>query len=208
MSALDLYLTEVRPWAPGVPDPVAYKAIRSAAIEFCERTRLWKYEDDYDVTAEDCGEIFTPNGSVLHDVEIMMFDGRPLLPKTSRDLDAIMPRWRLGIDQTSGLSLYFTQIEQNSFRIVPANDGHINLCLRLKPSPTTMELPDFLANEYKEIIGWGALGRLLTTPGQSYSSPDLATYYRGLFIEKIDRLSTKGTTGQQNAPKRSRSRFF
>lgn len=208
MSALDLYLTEVRPSAPGVPDPVAFKAIRSAAIEFCERTRLWKYEDDYDVTAEDCGEIFTPNGSVLHDVEIMMFDGRELLPKTSRDLDAIMPRWRLGNDETSGLSMYFTQIEQNSFRIVPANDGHINLCLRLKPSPTTMELPDFLANEYKEIIGWGALGRILTIPGQSYSSPDLATYYRGLFIEKIDRLSTKSTTGQQNAPKRSRSRFF
>jgi hypothetical protein len=45
-------------------------------------------------------------------------------------------------------------------------------------------------------------------PGQSYSNPELAVFYGNKFSEKLDRLSIKGVTGQQNAPKRSRARFF
>ena len=63
MSSLDSFLPYVRPWAPGVPDPTAYKAIRQAAVEFCERTRLWKFEDDFDVNEDDCNSgILTPSG--------------------------------------------------------------------------------------------------------------------------------------------------
>ena len=209
MSALDVFLTEVRPWAPGVPDPVAFKAIRGASIEFCKRTRMWKFEDDYDVSAEDAGEIFTPTGSVLHDIEVVEFDGKELTPIAARDLDKKVPRWRTTpIEENSGLPQYVTQIQQNALRIVPALAGHVYVCLRLKPDPNAMEVPDFLADEYREVIGWGALGRLLTIPGQSYSSGELAQYYKALFEQEIDRLSTKGTTGQQNAPKRTRPRFF
>lgn len=208
MSTLDTFLSHVRPWAPGVPDPTAYKAIRLAAIEFCERTRLWRYEDTLTVTVEDCnGGIFTPNGSQLHDIETVQFNGRELRPVATRDLDRLSPGWRDG-DASSGLPTYYTQIAPNTLRIVPAMAGTLYLCLRLKPAQDASDLPDFIASEYRELIGWGALGRLLTVPGQSYTNPELATYYAGKFTERIDRLSTKGTTGQQNAPKRTRARFF
>lgn len=208
MSAIDTFLTEVRPWAPGVADVTAFKHIRLAAIEFCERTRLWKVEDDYDVTEEGCNDgIFTPSGSILHDIETVMFDGNELHPKATRDLDRLIPGWRTG-QVGSGLPQYYTQIEQNTLRVVPAMAGHLYLCLRLKPSQDTMDLPDFLASEYREVIGWGALGRILTVPGQSYSNPELASFYMGRFSEKLDRLSNKGTTGQQHAPKRSRGSFY
>lgn len=208
MSTLDTFLSYVRPWAPGVPDPTAYKAIRAAAIEFCERTRLWKYEDDFDVTVEDCNSgIFTPNGSQLHDIEVILFNGRELAPKATRDLDRLVPDWRLSTAAT-GLPSYFTQIDQNTLRIVPAMAGHLYLCVRLKPAQDAMDLPDFIANEYRETIGWGALGRILTIPGQSYTNPELGAFYAGKFAERLDRLSTKGVTGQHGAPKRSRARFY
>jgi hypothetical protein len=208
MSSLDSFLTYVRPWAPGVSDPTAHKNIRLAAIEFCERTRLWRYEDDYDVTEEDCnGGIFTPNGSILHDIETVMFDGRELDPIATRDLDRHEKGWRTN-ESSGGLPKFYTQIAQNTLRIVPAMAGHVYLCLRLKPSQDCTDIPDFIRNEYAEVIGWGALGRILTVPGQSFSSPDLGQFYLDKFTTKIDRLSTKGTTGQQNAPKRSRARFY
>lgn len=208
MSSLDSFLGYVRPWAPGVPDPTAYKAIRGAAIEFCERTRLWKYEDEFAVTIDDCNSgIFTPNGSVVHDIEVVLFDGRELLPAATRDLDRLEKGWRTN-ESGGGLPKYFTQIDQSTLRIVPAMEGTVYLCLRLKPSQDTNEVPDFISREYNEVIGWGALGRILTIPGQSYSNPELATYYSQKFTDKIDRLSNKGTTGQQNAPKRTRARFF
>ncbi len=206
MSALDDFLTKVRPWAPGVPDPVAYDAIRSAAIEFCERTRLWRYEDTYDIAAADDGEVFAPVGSVLHDIEAIEFDGRKLTPIATVDLDEKVPRWRT--DPVPGLPEWYTQVEQNLIRIVPPQDGQLYVCVRLKPDATTTELPEFIAREYREVIGWGALGRLLMIPGQSFSNPDMAQYYKALFEQKIDRLSTKGTTGQQNAPKRTKPRYF
>lgn len=206
MSSLDDFLHKVRPLAPGVADPVAYDAIRSAAIEFCERTRLWRYEDSYPVTADDGGDIFTPSGAVLHDIEAIAHDGRKLRPIASVDLDEKVPRWRT--EPVQGLPEWYTQIEQNQIRIVPPLAGDLYVCLRLKPDQTTTELPEFLAREYREVIGWGALGRLLMIPGQSYSNPDMAQYYKSLFDQKIDRLSTKGATGQQNAPKRTRPRYF
>lgn len=208
MSSLDSFLPYVRPWAPGVPDPTAYKAIRQAAIDFCERTRLWQYEDDYDVTEQDCiGGIFTPNGSQLHDIEIVMFNGQELIPKAPRDIDRLEKGWRTG-DLGSGLPKYYTQTEQNALRLVPAMDGHVYLSLRLKPAQDATELPDFISREYNEVIGWGALSRILTVPGQSYTNPDLAMFYAQKFIEKLDRLNLKGSTGQQNARKRSKASFY
>lgn len=208
MSNLDTFLGHVRPWAPGVPDPTAYKNIRLAAIEFCERTRLWKFEDEFDVTAAaPTSDITTPTGSILHDIEVVLFNGQELLPKAARDLDRLERGWRTN-ELGSGLPKYFTQIDQATLRVVPVMDGTVYLCARLKPAQDADELPDFLANEYREVIAWGALGRILTIPGQSYSNPDLGTYYASRFGEKVDRLSTKGTTGQMNAPKRSRARFY
>lgn len=226
MSTLDAFLPSVRPWAPGVPDVTAHKNIRLAAIEFCERTRLWRFEDDYDVTVETCNAgIFVPNGAALHDIEMVMFDGRELLPKATRDVDRLQTgtRWRTNgniigsvaggnqmvvLPPPTSIPKYYTQIDQNSLRVVPAMAGHVYICTRLKPTQDATAIPDFIANEYREVIGWGALGRILTIPGQSYSSPDLGAFYAQKFTEKLDRLSTKGVTGQQNAPKRSRARYF
>ena len=210
MSVLDTFLPEVRPWAPGVPDTTAYKAIRGAAIEFCERTKLWKYENTIAVLSTDpaTSTVTTAADSALFDIEVALFDGNELTPKTARDVDDLMPGWRIG-DLGTGMPQYITQIEQNKITIVPgpAVDGSLYLCLRLKPSQTAMTLPDFMA-DYAECLGWGALGRILTVPGQSYSNPELATYYMARFGEKLHQLSNKGSTGQQNAPKRTKSSFY
>lgn len=210
MSTLDSFLPEVRPWAPGVPDTTAFKALRGAAIEFCERTKLWKYESTTTVLSTDpaTSTITTPADSAVHDIEVALFEGSELTPKATRDLDAIMPGWRTG-DIGTGQPAYITQIAQNTLTLVPAPyvDGSLYLCLRLKPSQTALTLPDFM-NDYAECIGWGALGRILTVPGQSYSNPELATYYTTRFLTKLDALSLKGATGQQNARKRTKSSFY
>ena len=207
---LDTLLPEVRPWAPGVPDQTAYKALRGAAIEFCERTRLWKYENTVAVLATDpaTSTIQLPIEAAVHDIEVALFSGVELTPKAPRDLDEWMPGWRTG-DLSTGQPRYITQIEQNKITLVPATyaDGSLYLCLRLKPSQNAMTLPDFMA-DYAECLGWGALGRLLTVPGQSYSNPDLAAFYTTRFISKLDSLSLKGSLGQQNATKRSKSRYY
>lgn len=205
MITLDSFLSDIRPYAPGVPDQVAYKHLRAAAIEFCERTRLWKWEDDYDMPETDCEQIMTPSSSVLHDIEKVEFDQKELRPVSTTDLDRLSKGWRTM--NPVGMPDFVTQIDQNTLRVVPAQAGHIYLCLRLKPSQDAMELPDFMT-EYRECIAWGALGRILMVPGQSYTSIDMGQFYLQRFDSKVNGLTNKGSKGQQNAPKRSRARFF
>lgn len=206
MTPLDAFLPEIRPYAPGVPDQVAFKHLRNAAIEFCERTKLWKWEDDYDMPATDCEQVITPSNSTVMDFEKVIFDGNDLRPVATVDLDRLSPGWRT--EAPTGMPQYITQIEQNTLRIVPALAGHLYLCLRLKPSKDADELPDFLDIEYREVLSWGALSRILMVPGQSYTSPDMAQFYAQRFDNKVGSLSAKGSKGQMNAPKRTRARFF
>ena len=81
MSALDTFLSHVRPWAPGVPDPTAFKNIRLAAIEFCERTRLWKYDITVAISEQKAAPV-APTYSAIHAIESATLNGLPLAPIT------------------------------------------------------------------------------------------------------------------------------
>ncbi len=207
---LDSLLPELRPWAPGVSDQAAYKGLRGAAIELCERTRLWKWESTIAVLSTDPSTftVALPTGAALHDVEVAMYDGRELTPMAARDVDEKFHGWSTG-DLGTGLPEVLTQVVQDTLTLVPAPsaDGSLYLRLRLKPSQSAQILPDFM-REYAECLGWGALGRILTVPGQSFSNPDLATFYTQRFIMKLDALATKGTKGQQAARKRTRPSYY
>lgn len=210
MSALDTFLPEVRPWAPGVPDVVAYKAIRNAAVEFCQRTRLWKWESTVAVLATDDATraITIPTGSEIIDFEAVLWDGLKLTPKSTEELDGILPGWRTGLIGP-GVPQHITQVNEDTLRLVPApmQDGSLYLCLRLQPAQNATTLPDFM-DKHREALGWGALARLLMTPGQSYTNPELAMAYGARFEARLNTKSQAGSRGQQNARIRTKSSLY
>lgn len=206
MKSFDEFLPDINVYAPGCAVPTAYLAIRQAATEFCERTRLWRYADDFDITEDDAEGINTPYGSVLHEIELVQHDGRELGPRTVSWLDAFEKGWRAGA--LDGQPSYVTQTEPNTLRIVPFQAGHIDLFVWLKPSGDAEEVPDFLVDQYRETIAHGALGRLLAIPGKPYSNPQLATAFIQSWVSRLDALSAAGTAGQQRGRTRTRASFF
>lgn len=206
MKSLDAFAPNIRLYAPGVADPTMYFAIRQAAIEFCERTRLWRYEDDFAVTADDCESILAPNGSEIHEIEAVFFNGVELDPKSTSWLDDHMRGWRQG--ELSGLPKYFTQTEPNTIRLVPQEAGTVGLHVWLKPSQYADELPDWMVDQHRETIAFGALARVLLIPNQSFTNPELGAAFGSAFQGKLDKLFSKGLTGQQRAPARTRATFF
>lgn len=208
MKSLSEFLTSINAYAPGCAVPTAYFGIRQAAIEFCERTKLWRHEDELTVTAADPETIVTPTGAVLIDIETATFNGgEPLVPQTARWLDARYPTWRTG-GVVDGEPAYLTQLDQNTVRIVPGQAGTLNISMWLKPSQDCTTVPDFLPDQYRETIAWGALGRILMTPNQPYTNPQLAANFLAGFDSKITGLSGKGITGQQRARVRTTASFF
>lgn len=206
MKSLDEFAANVKLYAPGCPDPTMYFALRQSAIEFCERTRMWRYEDEFAVAAEDCEAITAPSGSEIHEIEAVFFNGNKLTAATTSWLDEHMRGWRAGL--VSGYPKYVTQSRPDTISIVPRMAGTLALHVFLKPSQDAEELPDWMADKYRAVISHGALGHILLIPNQSFTNPELGGVFGSSFQAKIDKLSAKGLTGQQRAPARTRATYF
>lgn len=205
---LDTFMPLIMPHAKGAPIPTVYAAIRNAAIQFCERTRLWRWTDEFDVNHAQCEQIDTPRDSVIFEIERIRFNGTSLMPISTAQLDDDYPHLSWENYNTNGIPQYYTQREEGSVMIGPRATGLLRWDLFLKPHPEALSLPKFMADNYRQVIAEGALGYLLMTPEQPFSNPDLATFYQMKFSSRLDTLSTKKSTGQQRAHVRVRPNWF
>lgn len=208
MKDLDEFLPSIRPYAPGVADPTAYFAIRQASIEFCEKTRMWRYEDEFDITADDFEGLLAPPSSVVHDIEGVWFDGTKLRHVTPNKLDELVSDWRSGDTKPTGVPSYVTQTEPNTIILVPFGTGTVKLSLFLKPAQDAIEVPDFLVDQHRETIAFGALARILMIPNQSFTDPNMGAAFGQAFQSRLDGKKDAGIRGQQRAPTRTKASFF
>lgn len=205
MTDLDVFLPRILPYAPGCPEPTAFAAIILAAQQFCERTRLWRDEDQFNITPSSCNVVCVPEGAVLFEIEHALLDGRPLEPISVGDLDRDTPDWRTR--EASG-GRWITQTEPGAVLVVPKCSGSLLLTTTLKPAEEADQLPDFLAREHRQVIADGALAEILMTPNQPFTAPDRAQFYAMRFENRLGQLSTASIKGQQRAPTRTRPQFF
>jgi hypothetical protein len=210
MTDLDTFLTKVLPLCPGVPEPVAHEHIRNACIAFCEETLLWRFEDSFDL-GEDPNLLCAPGESVIVKIERCDWNGMRLDPATVGWLDDRYPDWRSTERLWEGQPKWFTQIGYDSIRVVPQSNqtppGTIDVSLILKPSEDAEQVPDFLARQYRQTIGWGAAAGILMLPKQSFSDPERAVYYQGKFDQALGKKSLQ-QAGQQLGPIRTKANFL
>lgn len=205
MKPLDLLFPRIMPRARNCPAPVAEAGIRAAAIEFCERTRLWRFEDSFETSEASCDVVAVPYGAVLHEIESARFNGSRLEPVSISWLDDEIGRWR---EMTASAASWITQVEPNTVRVVPAAEGRLDLSLILKPSNDASELPDWMIQSHAKELADGALAEILTIPGQPFYNPDLAIFHANRFRAELDRLFNANIKGQQRAPTRTKPHFF
>jgi hypothetical protein len=206
MVLLDDLLTEVLPLAPNVPEPIAIKHLRDCAREFCERTKAWRDNDSFEVSAPDFEVLRSTDQTSIVAIEEARLNGHRLSPIAIVDLDREEPGWRTNIDEAT--ARWVTQLQLDSLTVYPREPGTLTLGLVLKPSRTSIEVPDWLVEQYGTQIGRGAAGRVLVSPGVEYANPTIGS---PLIIEFSDFLDTASTTvrkGQQGARKRTRPVYF
>ena len=197
----------IKPGCIGAPEPLIDSCILKAAIEFCERTRMWRVIETVTITGND--PIVAPADAAILKIEDVRFDGRQLEPIAVSDLNNLYP------DQdwaaiTQEQPRYITQLTPNTMMLVPSPpaSGEVKLAMQLKPSQTTEQLPDFIFDLYQKVIADGALAEILATPGQSYTNTDMAGVYSARFQQKLDALSILSVRGQHGAPVRTKPSYF
>jgi len=195
VAAYSSLVKEVLPYVPFCPDSLVESNLRSATIEFCERSKAYildmdafntisgVYEYDFDI----------PTGTEVHQVLQMTYDGRDMDPISPRSLDLNYPDWR---DRTGRPHVYL-QKTPSTFWLVPVPQGSFPVIasVALKPSRTSNNIDTTISNQYRDGIIYGTLYRLLRMPGREWTDINAAREYLAQFNNEITQAELRARGG-------------
>ena len=195
MAAYSSLVKEVLPYVPLCPDSLVEQNLRSATIEFCERSKAYildidpfntisgVYEYDFDI----------PTGTEVHQILLMTHDGRDMDPISPRSLELNYPDWR---NRTGNPHVYL-QKTSTTFWIVPVPSGskQVITSVALKPSRTSNNIDTTISNTYRDAIIYGTLYRLLRMPNREWTDIGAAQEYLFQFNVEIQQAELRARGG-------------
>ncbi|MFC3074913.1 phage adaptor protein [Shinella pollutisoli] len=204
-------IDEFLPWAlvhaPNCSDLIAYRYLREAARDFCERTKAWRETDEMRLDPMGCEAICTVPDADIVSIENAAVDGVPLEPVTLAWLDEHRAGWERRTEE--GSPQFITQVEPNTVAVFPRSSGRLSMRLVLKPSLTAMTMPAFLLGKWASDIGKGAAAQILLLPiDDGGGDPAKAADLGAAFQRRINAEMFSVAKGQQRAPLRTKASFF
>lgn len=190
MVPLKDFRPDIKMSVGNVHEPIIDRAISGAAIEFCDKTRLWseelnplvltpeisEYELDYDCITR-----------VLIGLTEVYIDGAHLAPVPLANLNKMVRDWR---SKTALKPTNYYLSEPNKIQLYPAPNadasGELTFRGSFKPHRKSTELPDFIYNDYYDAIVAGAEYRLHSMKGKSWYSPNDAMESKQVFNGYVD----------------------
>lgn len=199
MIAITSWLPDVLPSLPGCPEPSVIRAIRDAAIEFCNRSLIWRHEMEPIPVVKGIGdyELDVPrDANIAGFIRVRHSDRvRPLELRTSDELDDMSPGWRTAY----GTPQFFVQHGKYGILLdrLPAETKRnvLSATIALKPSSAATTLPDVLYTDWKDQITDGARERLMVDVNRQWSDPARAEQSRMNFRAGIERAELKARLG-------------
>ena len=197
MASFDSLVKDILPYVPNCPDSLIESTLRSACIEFAERSKAYVY--DLDPITSISGvyeyEFDQPSGTDVHAILWMTYDGDDLDPISPRSLELNYSDWR---NKTSVPQVYL-QKNPSTFWVIPvpgsAVTNGIQLAVALKPSRTTSNIDTTFSNSYRDGIVYGTLYRLLRIPSKDWTDINASRDYLGLFNQEIVQAELKARGG-------------
>lgn len=176
----------VKPEAGGAPDFLIERAVRDAAIDFCQRTDVYVPEPEFIGIIKGVNEyaVTIPTGTELNHI-IDIYDNKTALrPISYNELLR-----RLGDETEQGQPKYYAQRDNTEFFLapIPSSNDSFRVVYSVKPTATSTSIPDTIGKEYRETIVHGALFRLQMMSGQPFSDPGAAQANRALYEREVGR---------------------
>ncbi|MGM3172500.1 hypothetical protein [Dickeya lacustris] len=189
MAALDAFLPAVRKHITGPLDIMMRQSIREAAIAFCRESLICR--DTVLLTNVQPGIAYPLTESPLVKCVKRLLITNLSNPDTPSELDA-------GTD--------FTVISANHLVFNHAY-SRVSALFAVEPRRDADAVPDALADDYTDVVAAGALEDLYIMPGQPWSDPQRAAYFRAIFTDGYrrayrDALDNSPVTGFQNPVRR------
>jgi hypothetical protein len=202
MANFSSLVKEILPYVPMCPDTLVESNLRSATIEFCERSKAYKHDMDPFNTVSGVYEydFDVPVGTEVHQILLMTHDGRDMDPISPRSLELNYPDWR---DRTGNPHVYL-QKSPSLFCIVPVPSGvkQIIASVALKPTRTSNNIDTTFSNSYRDGIIYGTLYRLLRMPSREWTDVNAAREYLAQFNLEITQAELRARGGDLGVNRR------
>jgi len=166
------FLNEVSPYVENCPTPIVEHEIRNAAIEFCQRTALWRREmvainvtlntHSYDLSAN-----LTAAEEAISAIDYAYLtetEGETDLGVTTEDtLKNTISTWRTRT-AVKPEAIMLTDTENARLYPIPEESitGGLITGLILKPSRTATGVPDWIHEQWAEKIAHGAKAKIFS----------------------------------------------
>lgn len=173
----------VQPHVPGCPEITIEAHLQESAVDFCERSGVWRYDLESDFTSRNLSdyEIFLPNNTALENILVLYLDQFPL----TKVVDS---NHFMSSEAGTGRPSYYSIYQDTFVRFYPTPDDKYTFegVVTLKPTLDATGVEDFIYNTHGRAIACGALSKLLYIPGKEWTNPELAAYYRMKFAKAAD----------------------
>lgn len=183
--------SKLAPSVPGCPLPTIIQYVRDAAVEVCERTLAWRYEQDPIVLSSGVYEYpyELPRGADVAAILHASINNVGVLPLTEEALHKFYPAWPDTTSAALAAPRSLAEFSPSTFVLAPVPDAAstytVKMFLALKPSPDSDGMERDVFDACEPIIMHGALQHLLVLPNKSWTNNDLATYHAQQFVFKI-----------------------
>lgn len=204
MVRWDAFHEYIMPHVQGCPVSMVNSALRSACMEFCEKSFIWKQPSiENDLVEGIYSYTFAPplSAKVVTAYRVSV-NGKEIQPTDIQTLETFNPDWR-NITSTIPDRYYFET--DDTIRLVGAPTetmiGALTADVILKPSRSAEGCPNFIYTDWAETIAAGALTRLYAMQGKIWAKPDLVSHFSNIFKAGISRARSKSAKSWQQGSK-------
>lgn len=173
------------------PEPIVMQALRWAAIEFCERTRLWANTQTV-TTSLSVAPLMPLDDATITDVQDVRWSGKSLTPVSQREAADLLQATPTGTP-----SVYFRpDLETLTMAAAPDASGTLSVTMILAPTRTAKSIPVFLHAQHLDAIEAGARYRLMRMTNRPWFDPlwsDFRAQFEGLVGSYSIRADKDGT---------------
>ena len=192
MASLRDFASLVQPVVRLCPAGVTANAVRSAAIEFCRRSQLWRDTLTGDIVA---GNRLVSPATPVDAVVTAAFG----VWAYGQELSSLVGA-RANAPGETGNPGFWSVSASGQIELFPAPKesslGGLVVDAVLAPSRNAASLPDFLYNTYADAISFGAIGEVAGMVGQPWANPQVALYNAGRFKKEIARARISELRGR------------
>ena len=202
MVTWDAFYEYVFPSVQGCPTSIVKHALRSACIDFCARTLIWKQDSILnDVSAGQSLYTFAPptGAKVVTPYRVAIKDAdsgkdKELTAYSLETLESFSANWR---EETADYPDKYVLITDDTIKLIgiPTKDipESLSAGVALKPTRDAEDCPSFLYEDWAETIAAGALAKLHASKEKVWAIPELVSYYTKLYRDGISRARSKAT---------------